>query len=110
MRLNRFVLAAVLVWPLGAGAEPLISGPSAEGPSFEAVQEAFRARVLEAFPADTPLTEVSERLTAEGFTMLEGYAEVIDQGFPCDVVWRVLWTEVDGMATDIGVVHNGICL
>ncbi len=109
MRLNRVILFALLL-PTAAWAEPLISGPSAEGPTFESVEEAFRARVTEAFPEGTPLADVTARLTDEGFTILDGYAEIETPRFPCDIIWRVLWVEKDGIATGIDVVHGGICL
>jgi hypothetical protein len=109
-RSNWFLAAMLTVLPLEAFAEPLIAGASKQGATFEAVEDAFRARVIEAFPADTPLADVAARLTLEGFTMLEGYAEISKPGFPCRVVWRVVWTENDGMATDIDAVHDGIWL
>lgn len=109
MRLSRFVLGLCML-PGVALAEPLIDGASKEGASFAIVEQAFRARVAEAFPAGTPLADVTARLTAEGFTMLDGYGEFVDHGWVCDVIWRVLWTEVDGKATDIDVMHNGVCL
>jgi hypothetical protein len=111
MQQSNWFLATILTFlPLEAVAEPLITGASEQGATFEAVEDAFRARVVEAFPTDTPLADVAARLTAEGFTMLEGYAEISEPRFPCDVVWRVVWTEKDGIATDIDAVHDGICL
>ena len=109
MRLSRAILVLML-FPLAAWAEPLIDGPSAQGPTFEAVEQAFRARVLDAFPEGTPLADMTARLTAEGFTIYDGYAGVEKQGFPCDIIWRVLWNEDNGFATDLDVVHDGICL
>jgi hypothetical protein len=109
MQLSRAILFALLL-PCAAGAEPLISGASEEGATFAAVQEAFRARVIDAFPAGTTEADLLARLTNEGFVLMDGYAEVLKSGFPCDVVWRVLWNVNNGIVTDLDVVHDGICL
>jgi hypothetical protein len=109
MRLNRIVLVLALL-PGMAWAEPLIDGPSRRGATFDAVEQAFRARVRDAFPAGTTAAEMEARLTAEGFTLLDGYAEVERQGFPCDVVWRVLYSVENGLVADLDAVHAGICL
>jgi hypothetical protein len=74
------------------------------------VEQAFRARVIDAFPAGTTDVDMVARLTAEGFTLLDGYAEVEKWGFPCNTVWRVLYSVNNGLVTDLDVVHAGICL
>jgi hypothetical protein len=110
MRLNRIALVVALLLPGLAGAAPLIDGPSQRGATFEAVEQAFRARVTDAFPAGTTAAEMETRLTAEGFTLLDGYAEVEKRGFPCNIVWRVLYSVNNGLVADLDVVHAGICL
>jgi hypothetical protein len=85
MRLNKIALILALL-PAMASAEPLIDGPSQRGATFETVEQAFRARVIEAFPAGTTAADMEARLTSEGFTLLDGYAEVEKFGFPCNVV------------------------
>jgi hypothetical protein len=109
MRLSKVLLFALLL-PAPAWAEPLISGPSAQGATFAAVEEAFRARVIDAFPAGTREADLLARLTDEGFVLIDGYAEVLQPGLPCDVIWRVLWNVNNGIVTDLDVVHDGICL
>ncbi len=109
MRLSSVALIAILL-PCAALAEPLIDGPSRRGPTFEAVEQAFRARVTDAFPPGTPLPDMVARLTDEGFDILDGYGEIERFGFPCNVVWRVLWRENNGIVTEVDVLHGGVCL
>jgi hypothetical protein len=110
MRLNRAVLIAAILLPVAALAEPLIDGASRRGPTFDAVEQAFRTRVIDAFPAGTTEADLIARLTDEGFTMIHGYAEVSRFGFPCRTIWRVLWNVNNGIVTDLDVVHGGVCL
>jgi hypothetical protein len=110
MRLNSLVLVLAMVLPGLALAEPLIDGPSQRGETFEAVEQAFRARVTEAFPDGTTIADLEARLTEEGFTFFEGYAEVKKWGLPCNIIWRVLYSNDNGLVTDLDVVHGSICL
>jgi hypothetical protein len=110
MRLNKFVLVFAMVLPGLALAEPLIDVPSQRGETFEAVEQAFRARVIEAFPDGTTVADLEARLTEEGFTFYEGYAEIRKRGLPCNIIWRVLYSNDNGLVTDLDGVHYGICL
>jgi hypothetical protein len=113
---NSLIALCVVLLPMTAMAEALMSGAARRGPTEAAVQEAFRQAVEAAFPPGTREAALAARLTNEGFGRFPPdptgtvYAEFSRFSFPCRLIWRIIWKTEGDNVRDLDVVYGRACL
>lgn len=80
--------------------------------NFSEADEEFNRRVLAAFPMPLTVEELTDRLSEQGFKVYaeNNYGNFEQSGFPCTLIWRIHWEEVDGAVSEMTSKYGGICL